>query len=437
MQFTYRNPARSTDPARILAGARSIVAGAWATDARHRRRRLPAADAWRATCGVTTTRRSVTRWAQSPTVLRDAGFEARVLADDNALVDRAVGAPSRARLVRQERQRARARSRFMGGARLGRHHRVAGARRPSRSPTDVARCQKCIDGCPTDAIVAPGVVDAAPMPGVAGAGTGNVPGRVSRRPRRPHLRVRRLPGGVPAVAGPRHGTPSPNLAAITTLGPRPICSRCCAASDSRTSRAPRALVHRAPRPPLPAPQCPDRARQQPPTPTTSRSWRRCRHASTATTRCWPSTRDGRRTDCGATGGGVSHLLVTNDFPPKMGGIQNYLWELWRRLPDGRAHVLTTSHDRSRRLRRRAAVPDRTRRLGAAADAGGAASHQARRVARPTRDLVVLDPVLPIGVLGRHVGVPYSVIVHGAELAIPARTPGVREIGAIDPARGPR
>ena len=29
-----------------------------------------------------------------------------------------------------------------------------------------------------------------------------------------------------------------------------------------------------------------------------------------------------------------HLLVTNDFPPKVGGIQCYLWELWRRLdPD--------------------------------------------------------------------------------------------------------
>ena len=27
-----------------------------------------------------------------------------------------------------------------------------------------------------------------------------------------------------------------------------------------------------------------------------------------------------------------HLLVTNDFPPKIGGIQSYLWELWRRLP---------------------------------------------------------------------------------------------------------
>jgi len=29
MQFTYRNPERSTDPGRILAGARSLVVGAW------------------------------------------------------------------------------------------------------------------------------------------------------------------------------------------------------------------------------------------------------------------------------------------------------------------------------------------------------------------------------------------------------------------------
>jgi epoxyqueuosine reductase len=30
MQFTYRNPARSTDPARVLPGARALVVGAFA-----------------------------------------------------------------------------------------------------------------------------------------------------------------------------------------------------------------------------------------------------------------------------------------------------------------------------------------------------------------------------------------------------------------------
>src|SRR2546423_179821 len=41
---------------------------------------------------------------------------------------------------------------------------------------------------------------------------------------------------------------------------------------------------------------------------------------------------------------VKHLLVTNDFPPKQGGIQSYLWELWRRLPSDEVTVLTTAHE---------------------------------------------------------------------------------------------
>ena len=40
---------------------------------------------------------------------------------------------------------------------------------------------------------------------------------------------------------------------------------------------------------------------------------------------------------------LKHLLVTNDFPPKVGGIQSYLWELWRRLPPGDVTVLTTPY----------------------------------------------------------------------------------------------
>ena len=38
-----------------------------------------------------------------------------------------------------------------------------------------------------------------------------------------------------------------------------------------------------------------------------------------------------------------HLLVTNDYPPKVGGIQNYLWELWRRLPEEQVTILTPDH----------------------------------------------------------------------------------------------
>ena len=40
---------------------------------------------------------------------------------------------------------------------------------------------------------------------------------------------------------------------------------------------------------------------------------------------------------------MRHLLVTNDYPPKLGGIQNYLWELYRRLPPDDVCVLTRPH----------------------------------------------------------------------------------------------
>ena len=43
---------------------------------------------------------------------------------------------------------------------------------------------------------------------------------------------------------------------------------------------------------------------------------------------------------------MKHLLVTNDFPPKHGGIQTLLWELWRRLPADDFAVLTTPHGTS-------------------------------------------------------------------------------------------
>src|SRR5205814_2322944 len=64
------------------------------------------------------------------------------------------------------------------------------------------------------------------------------------------------------------------------------------------------------------------------------------------------TAPGAGCDCGrrgvgacarAEGGQMTHVLVTNDFPPKVGGIQSYLWELWRRLPPDRFGVLTTPH----------------------------------------------------------------------------------------------
>ena len=123
---------------------------------------------------------------------------------------------------------------------------------------------------------------------------------------------------------------------------------------------------------------------------------------------------------------MTHLLVTNDFPPKVGGIQSYLWELWRRLPPGQAVILTTAFvgaaafDASQpmrviRSRHRVLLPTPSvqREIERTADEIGA-------------DMIVLDPALPLGLLGprlRAAGRPYAVVLHGAEVTVPGRLPG--------------
>ena len=124
---------------------------------------------------------------------------------------------------------------------------------------------------------------------------------------------------------------------------------------------------------------------------------------------------------------MRHLLVTNDFPPKVGGIQSYLWELWRRLPADDVTVLTSPHPdavawdgeqafRVERTRERVLLPTpslrrRIDRLAAEVDAG----------------LVLLDPALPVGMVGPRLERPYGVVLHGAEVTIPGRLPGARHL----------
>jgi len=122
---------------------------------------------------------------------------------------------------------------------------------------------------------------------------------------------------------------------------------------------------------------------------------------------------------------VKHLLVTNDFPPKIGGIQSYLWELWRRLPAAEGAVLTTPHPGDAAFDRAAPFPiervDRPVLLPTA--------DLRRRIldaaARHGTDLILLDPALPLGHLGPSLGRPYGVILHGAEVTVPGRVPGPR------------
>jgi phosphatidylinositol alpha-1,6-mannosyltransferase len=123
---------------------------------------------------------------------------------------------------------------------------------------------------------------------------------------------------------------------------------------------------------------------------------------------------------------VTSLLVTNDFPPKVGGIQSYLYELWRRLPPEETHVLTTPYPGAadwdaaqpfsiERVRQRVLLPapGLVRRVAAIARERGA-------------DVIFLDPVLPLGLIGRRLhAAPHVLIAHGAEVNVPGRLPGGR------------
>ena len=121
-----------------------------------------------------------------------------------------------------------------------------------------------------------------------------------------------------------------------------------------------------------------------------------------------------------------HLLVTNDFPPKLGGIQQYLWELWRRLDPERFEVHTTPYagdaafdaEQPYRVVRSAEpvllpYPWLAKRLDTAAAAFEA-------------DLTVIDPAVPLGIIGPFLERPYAVVLHGAEVTIPGRIPGSRQ-----------
>jgi len=124
---------------------------------------------------------------------------------------------------------------------------------------------------------------------------------------------------------------------------------------------------------------------------------------------------------------VRHLLVTNDFPPKIGGIQNYLWELWRRLPADDVIVHTTPYAG-------------TDEWDATQDYTIVRSREpwllpqpllARRVNKIAREygaeVVIIDPAVPAGLIGPHLDLPYGVVLHGAEVTIPGRVPVTRQL----------
>ena len=128
---------------------------------------------------------------------------------------------------------------------------------------------------------------------------------------------------------------------------------------------------------------------------------------------------------------MTSLLVTNDFPPKIGGIQSYLWELWRRLPPAETTVMTTRYEGGRewdatqafRIERR-----RDRVLWPSPSVARDTDALAREVGA---DVIFVDPALPVGaIVGRLRAAPAVVVLHGAEITVPGRLPTKPLLGRV-------
>jgi epoxyqueuosine reductase len=162
MHFTYGNPARATDPTRIVPGARALVVGAY--DYRRTRPAPPprprgaqgevARYSWRD--HYATLRAALGAIAGR---LEGAGYVARVVADDNALVDREAAYRAglgwygkNTNLLLRD-----------GGSWFVLGSVVTDAPLPETGPPaedGCGACTKCMTACPTGALVAPGVLDA-------------------------------------------------------------------------------------------------------------------------------------------------------------------------------------------------------------------------------------------------------------------------------------
>jgi epoxyqueuosine reductase len=161
MGFTYNKPERSTDPALAMPGARSLVVGAVAYP-----HATPPPPPGRGPCARVGAYARIDHYARLRDGLREVaaslkagGYRARVVVDDNALVDRP--AAHRAGLGWFGKSSNLLHPEWGSWMVVG--SVVTTADLPATpGPLDdgCGSCRRCLDGCPTGAIVAPGVVDA-------------------------------------------------------------------------------------------------------------------------------------------------------------------------------------------------------------------------------------------------------------------------------------
>ena len=160
MAFTYRNPPRSTDPERILDGARSLVVGALSyADGAAPAHGEPGMGVVARYARRAHYERLESALAAAARRLEAAGARARVVVDDNALVDRE--AAYRAGLGWYGKNTnillpGKGSWFVLGSVVTDAHLEPA----PAPVSDGCGACTRCLPACPTGALVAPGVLDA-------------------------------------------------------------------------------------------------------------------------------------------------------------------------------------------------------------------------------------------------------------------------------------
>ncbi len=162
MQFTYRNPQRSTDPSRTVRRAKRLIVGALEFDGSTPQNPHPATPHAVVAAYARDDYYRALRLALDAIAkpLRDVGHRATVVADDNALVDRA--AAQRAGLGWWGKNSNILIGGIGSSVVLGSVITDAEIAHPDSRPArdGCGTCRRCLSGCPTGALVEPGVLDA-------------------------------------------------------------------------------------------------------------------------------------------------------------------------------------------------------------------------------------------------------------------------------------
>jgi epoxyqueuosine reductase len=169
MQFTYRNPERSTNPQSTLPGAAALVVGA----RRYERRVGPIRSGADPPHPTLEGRVAMYSWVDHYEPLRAAlgqvaghltrqGWRTRVLVDDNALVDRAAAVRSGIGWYGKNSNvlLPGSGSWFVLGSVVTDAPLVAGTPAPPAVPDGCGPCTRCLSACPTGALVGAGQLDA-------------------------------------------------------------------------------------------------------------------------------------------------------------------------------------------------------------------------------------------------------------------------------------